>query len=100
MVDRDVEEPLDLVGVKVAGHDPVAARRAQEIGDEFGSDAHAGTVLAVLAGPSEIRHHRDYLVGGCALGGIDAEQQFHQVVRRREGALDEEHRCAADAVAV
>ena len=90
MVDREIEESLDLVGMEVAGHHPVCARGFQEVCDELGSDGYAGTVLPVLARPAEIGHHGDHLVGGSPLGGVDGEQELHQVVSRREGGLDDE----------
>ena len=98
MVHGDVEEPLDLVCVEVAGHDTVGTGGTEQIRNQLGSDAHAGAVLAVLTGPAEVRNHRNDLVCRCALGGVDAEQKLHEVIGRRERALDKEHRSSADAV--
>ena len=97
MVDREIEETLDLVGMEVACHHPVGAGRTEEVGGELGSDGDARTVLAVLACPSEVRDDGDDLVCGGALGRVDAEQELHQVLRRREGRLDEEHGGSPDA---
>ena len=97
MVDREIEETLDLVGMEVACHHPVGAGRTEEVGGELGSDGDARTVLAVLACPSEVRDDGDDLVCGGALGRVDTEQELHQVLRRREGRLDEEYGGSPDA---
>ncbi len=34
VIDRSVEEALDLRGVEIHAHDPVSARRAQQVGDQ------------------------------------------------------------------
>ena len=98
MIHREVEEALDLVCVEVAGHQAVRTDGAEHIGDDLGADGHARLVLSVLAGPSEIGDHGDDLVGGGALGGVDGQEQFHQVVGRRERRLDDEASGAADAL--
>ena len=98
MVHGDVKEALDLVCVKVAGHDAVTTGSREQVGDKRCSDCFAGTVLTFLAGPAEIRHDRNHLVRRGALGSIYGEQEFHKVVCRRYGRLDDEYRCAAYAL--
>ena len=41
VVDRDVEEALDLIGVHVDGQHAVDAGRRDQVGDELGRDRHA-----------------------------------------------------------
>ena len=50
MVDRAVEEALDLRGVQVDAHEPVGARGLEQVGDEAGGDRLAAAVLLVLPG--------------------------------------------------
>lgn len=50
VVEGDVEEALDLTGVKIDGQHPGRASGGQEIGDELGGDRGARLDLAVLAG--------------------------------------------------
>ena len=50
VVDRAVEEALDLRGVQVDRHDPVGARGLEQVGDEAGGDRLAAAALLVLAG--------------------------------------------------
>ena len=90
VIHRDVEEALDLVGVQVARHHAVHSGGPQQIGHQFGADRYTGFVFAVLAGPAEIGDDGNDLVSRCAFGGIDHQQQFHQVVGGRKGGLDEE----------
>ena len=49
VIDRDVEESLDLAGVQVQRHDPVGARAFEQAGDQLGGDRHAAFHLPVLA---------------------------------------------------
>ena len=100
MIDGDVEETLDLVGVEVHGDEAVDACRAQEVGDELGADAHARLVLAVLASPSEVGDDGVDLTCGRTLGCVDHEQQLHEVVGVGEGALNEEYILAADTLLI
>ena len=100
VVDREVEEALDLVGVQVAGHEGVRAGHLEHVGHQFGANRHARLVFSVLTGPAVIRDNGDDFIGRCPLGGVDGEQQFHQVVRGRERGLDDETGSAADTFLV
>ena len=80
MIDRDIEETLDLIRVKIHGDQAGNAGRSQHVGHEFGSDRHAGFVLAVLTRPSEIRNNRYYRACRSTLGRIDHKKKFHQIV--------------------
>ena len=55
MVNGNVEETLNLVGVQVHRYQPVDAGNAKQVGNKLGSDAYAWFVLTVLTCPSEIR---------------------------------------------
>ena len=54
VVGRDVEEALDLPGMKVEGQDPVDAGVGDQVGDELGRDRRPRSGLTVLAGIAEI----------------------------------------------
>jgi len=99
-IHRDIEESLNLVGVQVHRHHAVDARGHQQVGHQLGADRHAGTVLAVLPRPAEVGHHGHDLVGRGAPRRIDHHQQLHEVVRRREGRLDDKDRATADRFVV
>nr|AFN57676.1 hypothetical protein [uncultured bacterium r_02] len=80
MVDGNVEETLYLVGVQVHRDDTVHTSHTQQVGHQLGADAHTGLVLTVLSGPSEVGDNGvDGSCGG-SLGGIDHQEQFHQIV--------------------
>ena len=53
-----------------------------------------------LSSPAEVGRDHDDLGGGSPLGGIDAQQQFHEILRGCESALDDEHRGSAHAVMI
>ena len=98
MVDRDVEESLNLIGMEVHGNHPVNAGHTQQISHQFGTDAYTGLVLTVLAGPAEIRNNGVDALGRGAFGGINHQQQLHQVVGVGEGALNEEDVTTTDGL--
>jgi hypothetical protein len=56
VVDRAVEEALDLRGVQVDGHQPVGAGGLEQVGDQPGGDRLAAAVLLVLPGVGVERH--------------------------------------------
>ena len=58
MVHRNIEEPLNLLGVQVHRQDAVRPRGHQQVGHQLGGDGHARLVFAVLPGISVKRQHR------------------------------------------
>ena len=58
VVDRDVEEALDLPGMQVEGQHPVGAGRGDQVGHQLGRDRRARPGFAVLAGIAEIGDDR------------------------------------------
>ena len=71
VVDRNLEEALNLVGVKVHGDDPVDAGRGEHVGDELGPDGHPGGVFPVLTRKPEVGDDRDDALRGGPLGSVD-----------------------------
>ena len=99
MVDRDVEEALDLLGVQVDRQDAVGAGGGEQVGDELGRDRHAGLVLTILAGVAEERDDGRDARGGGATERVDHDQQLHDaVVGGRAGRLDHVDVAAADVL--
>ena len=101
VVDRDVEEALDLVGVQVHRQHALDADRLQQVGHHLGADRHARAArAAVLAGVAEVGDHGGDAACAGALERIDHDQQFHQVlVRRRAGRLHDEDVAGAHVLA-
>ncbi len=99
VVDRHLEEPLDLGRVQVQGDDPVHARRLDRVGAHPGPDRDAGFVLLVALGVAQVGDHGRDRRGAGPLDRVDPEQQLHEVVVGREGgALDEEDVATADVL--
>ena len=97
MIHRAVEEALLLIGMQVHGDEAVDAGYCHAVCHQLGADGHAGLVLAVLTGPSEVGHDGVDGAGGGPLGSVHHEQQLHQVVAVGEGALYQEYVLAANA---
>jgi hypothetical protein len=56
VVERDVEEALDLRAMQVHGHHPVRAGHRDQVRRELRRDRHARLVLAILALVAVVRH--------------------------------------------
>jgi hypothetical protein len=100
VIERDVEEALDLAGVEVHRQRAIGAGRGDQVGRQLGGDRRARLGLAVLPGVAEVRDDRDDRPGRRALERVDHDQQLHQrLVRRRARGLDDEAVHAADVLA-
>ena len=99
LVDRDVEEALDLALVEVHRQDPVGAGDGDHVGDQAGRDRDARLVLLVRAAVGVERDDRGDPAGAGPLEGVDHDQQFHdRLVDRVAGRLDEEDVLLADVL--
>ena len=100
VVDGDIEEALDLVGVQVDGQHAVGAAFTDHVGDDLGADRHARAARpAILTRVTEVGDDGGHAPGAGALEGIEQHQQFHDVlVGRRAGWLDDEDIAAADVL--
>src|SRR6266567_3688779 len=97
VVDRDVEEPLDLPGMEVDGDHPVRPGGGYQVSHQLRGDRGAGGNFAVLAGVAVIGDHRGNGGGGGPLQGVHHDQEFHQViVGGRAGGLHHVDVAAAD----
>ncbi len=99
MIDRHIEEPLNLRGVQIHRQDAICPGVNDQVGGQFRRDGHAARVLPVLSRIAEIGDDgRDASRTG-ALAGVDHDQQFHQIlIHRRARRLNEEHIAAADVL--
>ena len=59
VIERDVEEALDLAGVQVDREDAVGAGGRDQVRDELGGDRRARLGLAILPRVAEVRDDRD-----------------------------------------
>ena len=99
LVDRDVEEALDLALVEVHRQDPVRAGHGDHVGDQPGRDRHAGLVLLVRAAVGVERDDRGDPPRAGPLERVDHDQQFHdRLVDRVAGRLDQEDVLLADVL--
>ena len=99
MIQRDVEEALDLGGVQVHGQDPVGAGGGEHIRHKLGGDGVPGFGLAVLAGVAKVGDHRGDPPGGGPSAGVDHDQKLHKmVVDGLTGGLNQKNVGAADGL--
>src|ERR1700677_129205 len=85
--------------MEVEGVDKVDACVDQEIGERLGGDGDAGLVFAELAGVAEKRDDGGDAGGAGAAGGVDQDEELHEVlVRGGAGGLDDEDVAAADVL--
>ena len=80
VIDRDIEEALNLRGVQVHGHDALGARDLEQVGDDLGRDRLAAFGLLVLLGIAVIGNDRGDARGRGAPQRVDHQQQFHERV--------------------
>ena len=88
MVDRHIEESLNLVGMQVHGHQSVDTGHSEHIGHKFCSDSRSWLVLSILSGPSEIRDDGNNASCRRSFRRIDHKEQFHEVVAIGESRLN------------
>ena len=80
VVDRDVEEALNLRGVEIDKESAIGAGGGKQISNELGADGDAGTVFAILAGVSIVRNDRSNAGRRGAFEGIDHDEQLDEVL--------------------
>jgi hypothetical protein len=97
VVHRDIEETLDLTGVKIHGDHMITPGGLKHVGHELRCDWRSRLVLLVLAGIGKVRNHSsDAACGGC-FARVDHDQKFHQSIvdlARRRRLQDED--CTRD----
>ncbi len=96
----NIEKPLDLRSMQVHGQDAVCSGFCEQVGYELCGDCYTWSVLAVLACIAIVRDNRGNPGSRGSSGGIDHDEQFHQIVCRRIGRLDDEHVGAPDRLEI
>jgi hypothetical protein len=98
VVERDIEESLDLGRVQIHRHHAVGPGRRDQIGHQLRGDRHARLVLPVLPLESVVRDHRRHPPRRRPPHGVDHDQELHQIRSRRERRLEHEDVGAADVL--
>ncbi len=81
VIQRLVEEALNLIGVQIDGQDPIDAGLGDHVGHYLGRDRYPGrTRSAILPGIAEIRDYRGDPHGRGTQQRVGHDQQFHQVI--------------------
>ena len=97
MIDRNIEESLNLSGMKIHRNHPGNAGSRHQVSNQFGRNRFAATGLAVLTGISIIRHNCRNVTGRSTFQRICHNQQFHQrIIGRLTCRLNDENILAAD----
>jgi hypothetical protein len=78
VVDRYVEETLNLTGMEIHCDDVVATGGLEHIGHEFRCNGRTRLVLLVLAGVWEVWNHSSNAACRCGLACVDHDQQLHE----------------------
>ena len=99
MIDRNIEEPLNLPSVQIDGNDAVRARRLDQIRYKLRRNRLAPARLAILPRVSVIRNNRRDAVRRRTFAGVDHDQQLDQaVVDRLRSRLNDIYVPAAHAL--
>ena len=92
MVNRDVEEALDLSSVKVHGENSVSTCGGQKVGNKFCRDRISCLCLAVLTCIAKVGHNCGDAACGSALEAVDSDKQLHEVaVNGLAGGLNDKY---------
>ena len=99
LVDRDVEEALDLALMEIHGQNSVGPRHGDHVGDQASRDGHTGLVLLVRAAVGVERDHGRDPAGAGPFERVDHDQQLHDRLVDGMGRwLDQEDVLFADVV--
>jgi hypothetical protein len=77
VVYRNVEEALDLTGVKIHSDHVVASGSLKHVGHQLGCDGCTRLVLLVLAGVRKVRKNGSDAACRCSLASVDHDQKLH-----------------------
>ena len=92
VIDGNIEEPLNLRGMKIETENAVGPGGREQISDELGADRHPAHILAVLASVAEVGNHRRDARGAGPFERIENDEQLHQVmINVGAGRLNDEH---------
>ena len=77
LVNRHVEESLELTLVKVHREDSVCASNLKHVSHESRGDRHSRLIFLVRSPIAVVRNDGGDSSGGCTLEGVDHDQQLH-----------------------
>lgn len=80
VIDRDVEEALDLTSVQIHGNDVVAASGLEHVGHELGSNGSTALVFLILTGIREVGDDGGDTTSGGGLASVNHDQKFHKTI--------------------
>ena len=80
MVDRDIEEALDLTGMKIHRQDAIRARSRNQVRHELCGNRHPWLILPILPPIPVIGNDRRDTVCRRPLEGVNHQQQLHQML--------------------
>src|SRR5919198_5308201 len=99
LVDRNLEEALDLTGVQIEGQDAVGAGDLDHVRDQAGRDGDARLILLVGPPVGEVGDDRRHAAGRGALQRVQHDQQLHDAaVDVGVGRLNNENVLLADVL--
>ena len=96
MVDRNIKESLNLIGMQVHRNQAVDTGSTQHVCDQLGPDRNTRFIFSILTCPTEIRNNCDYRVCWSTLGSIDHQEKLHQIIRVRKRWLYQEYIATAN----
>src|SRR5512145_2612523 len=99
MIERDVEEALDLASMQVDAEHTVHTRRDKQIRYKLRGDWGAWRDLAVLTAIAVVRNHSGDAVSRCTPQSVAHDEQFNEVVVDR-GARRLDHKAVETSNAV
>ena len=92
MVDRNIEEPLQLAGMKIQCHDSICTCQGNKVGNELGSNRFTASCFAIGTSIAVIRNNGINRTCAGTTQSIHHDHQFHKVfVNRIRNWLDDEY---------
>ena len=80
VVNRHIEETLNLARMEVHSDDMIASSGLQHVGHQLGGDRSTALVFLVLARIGEVGNNGRDAAGGGSLASIDHDEEFHKSV--------------------
>ena len=90
MVNRNIEETLNLVSMQIHRNQTVDTCHTQQV------SYHTWLILAVLSCPTEIRYHSNNLTCTGTLCSVNHQQQLHKVIAVGKCRLYQIHVTSSD----
>ena len=91
VIDGHVEEPLQLVRMKIEAQHAIGTGGLDEVGHELGANRDARLILTILPGVSRVGEHGGHAGGRGTARCVDEQQQLEHIFARRIRGLDHVH---------